>query len=389
VHLVCVHLMPYRLNRLWERPRHDAVSRVSGTEQSAVAGASAMGSVRASASVEVADVSDPAWARFVAERPEATCFHRPAWTALLADCYGYRTFVLVQRNVDGAVAAGLPVIEVRRPGGPRRWLSLPFSDECPPLVGPGGSVGVLLAGADALRRRRGAADLVVRADVGLPSAPAEEVAVTHELALPGAGGGGGRARASVRRAVAAAGRAGVRVRTGQSERDLTEAFYGLHVRTRRRQGVPVQPRRYFRLLWERMIAPGHGVVLVADVEGTDVAAAVYLTGGRTVTYKYGASDEAYWSLRPNHAVMAHAISWAAEQGYATFDFGRSDLDNPGLARFKASWGALARPLCYTSLAGRRSYGGPSRAQAIIAPVIRRGPLVVSRVLGQLLYRYVP
>jgi CelD/BcsL family acetyltransferase involved in cellulose biosynthesis len=153
--------------------------------------------------------------------------------------------------------------------------------------------------------------------------------------------------------------------------------------------VPVQPRRYFRLLWERMIAPGHGMVLVADVDGTDVAAAVYLTGARTVTYKYGASDEAFWSVRPNHAVMAAAISWAAEQGYAMFDFGRSDLDNPGLARFKASWGAVPRPLRYTSLAGRRSYGGPSRAQAMIGPVIRRGPLLVSRGLGQFLYRYVP
>jgi CelD/BcsL family acetyltransferase involved in cellulose biosynthesis len=138
-----------------------------------------------------------------------------------------------------------------------------------------------------------------------------------------------------------------------------------------------------------MVAPGHGFVLVADVEGIAVAAAVYLTGGRTVTYKYGASDDRHWALRPNHAVMAHAISWAGEQGYTTFDFGRSDLDNPGLARFKASWGAVARPLRYTSTAGRRSYGGGSRAQTAVAPVIRRAPALVSRGLGALLYRYVP
>jgi CelD/BcsL family acetyltransferase involved in cellulose biosynthesis len=362
---------------------------MSGTEQSAVAAAESGAGISASSRVEVASLSDAAWARFVAGRPKATCFHRPEWAALLADCYRYRAFVVVQRAADGTVLAGLPVIEVRRPGGPRRWLSLPFSDECPPLAGPGGSIGVLLAGADALRRRQSIADLVVRADLGLESAPAEEVAVTHELALPGATGTAGRARASVRRNIAAAERAGVRLRAGQDERDLTEAFYALHVRTLRRQGVPVQPRRYFRLLWERMIAPGHGMVVLADVDGTDIAAAVYLTGGRTVTYKYGASDEQFWSLRANHAVMAHAISWAAERGYALFDFGRTDLDNPGLARFKASWGALARPLRYTSLAGRPTYTGPSRARAMMAPVIRRAPSTVSRALGELLYRYVP
>jgi CelD/BcsL family acetyltransferase involved in cellulose biosynthesis len=349
---------------------------------------SADAAVPDTAVVEVTDLSDPAWDGFVTGRPEATCFHRPAWTRLLADCYRYRAFVLAQRDTNGAVLAGLPVVEVHRPGGARRWLSLPFSDECPPLVGPGGSVGVLVAGADALRRRSGVADLVIRADLGLEGAPAQEVAVTHELTLPGADGSGGRPRSSVRRAVAAAARAGVRVRTASDESDLTDTFYRLHVRTRRRQGVPVQPRRYFRLLWERMIAPGHGTVLVADVEGVPVAAAVYLTGGRTVTYKYGASDDTSWSLRPNHAVMAHAINWAAEQGYETFDFGRSDLDNPGLAQFKASWGAAGRSLQYTSLAGRLAYGGSSRARALAAPVIRRGPSVVARGLGELLYRYV-
>src|SRR5918912_1354578 len=163
---------------------------MSGTKQPAVE--PEVAGTRALARVEIADVSEPAWARFVADRPEATCFHRPAWTALLADCYRYRGFVLVERDADGTVVAGLPVIEVRRPGGPRRWLSLPFSDECPPLTGPGGSVGVLVAGAEALRRRHGVADLVVRADLGLPATPAQEVAVTHELALTNADGSAGR-----------------------------------------------------------------------------------------------------------------------------------------------------------------------------------------------------
>ncbi|MGZ4626604.1 MAG: lipid II:glycine glycyltransferase FemX [Kineosporiaceae bacterium] len=345
--------------------------------------------VPAAPGVEVLALDHPAWRRFVADRPEATCFHRPEWAALLADCYRYPSFVVVLRGGDGEVLAGLPVAQVGRPGRPPRWLALPFSDECGPLVGPRGSAQALLAGADALRRRRGAQDLVVRADVAVPDAPAEDVAVVHELALPGGGGGGARPRSSVRRAVNAAQRNGVRVRTARTAEDLTGAYYRLHVRTRRRQGVPVQPRRYFRLLWERMIAPGHGVVLLADVDGADLAGAVYLTGGRTVTYKYGASDERAWSLRPNHAVMARAITWAAEEGYATFDFGRTDLDNAGLIRFKETWGAQGRALRYTSFGARPSYGGGRRAQQLVAPVIRRGPAVVCRGLGAMLYRYVP
>jgi CelD/BcsL family acetyltransferase involved in cellulose biosynthesis len=159
------------------------------------------------------------------------------------------------------------------------------------------------------------------------------------------------------------------------------------VLTRRRQGVPSQPWRYFRLLWEQMLEPGHGFVLLAHHGGTAVAGAVYLLGGRTVTYKYGASDDRSLSLRPNHAVMSAAIEWATERRYTWFDFGRTDLDNPGLMRFKESWGAQERPLCYTSLSGPPRYHARSPLHVVAAPVIRHSPALVCRGLGRLLYRY--
>jgi hypothetical protein len=255
-------------------------------------------------------------------------------------------------------------------------------------VGPGGSAQALALDADGVRLERRVADLMIRADLDLPGRPAQEVGVTHVLAL-GATGSTSRPRSSVRRAIAAAQRAGVLVRSAQRADDLTDGFYDLHVLTRRRQGVPVQPRRYFRLLWQRMIEPGHGTVLLAEVDGRMVAGAVYLTGGSTVTYKYGASDDRFWSLRPNHAVMARAIDWATTQGHEWFDFGRTDLGNSGLMRFKESWGAVPHPLRYTSLSpsGRGGYASGGRAQAVAAPVIRRAPSAVCRGLGELLYRY--
>src|SRR3954471_4785051 len=136
-----------------------------------------------------------------------------------------------------------------------------------------------------------------------------------------------------------------------------------------------------------MLEPGHGFVLIARHGVRAVAGAVYLVGGGTVTYKYGASDAGAWPLRPNHAVMAQAIAVATERGFTTFDFGRTDLDNPGLVQFKESWGAQARPLWYTSFSeptGQRS--GPP-LHSLIAPLIRRSPAFVCRGLGELLYRY--
>ena len=342
------------------------------------------------AAVGVVEPEDPGWSRFLAERPEATCFHQPSWLATLTGTYGLRTFVAVQRDDAGEIVAGLPLAEVRRPLGARRWSSLPFSDECGPLVARGGSVATLGQHVDALRRAHDVADLEVRTRLDLPGVCIHEVAVTHALPLRARGDGGtplAGARASVRRHVATSRRQGVQVHVAEGVGDVVGTYYRLHVQTRRRQGVPAQPRSYFRLLWERMLEPGHGFVLIARRGGSAVAGAVYLLGGRTVTYKYGASDARSWSLRPNHAVMAEAIRWATEHGYRTFDFGRTDLDNPGLAQFKQSWGAEARPLRYTSFSGSPRYGPGHPAQAMVAPLIRRAPTMVCRGLGELLYRY--
>ena len=339
--------------------------------------------------VDLVEPDDPAWAAFVAGHPDATCFHQPAWLDTLTGSYGFRALVAVERDATGALVAGLPLVEVRRPTGARRWSALPFSDECPPLVAPGLSATTLVLGVDGLRRARGVADLEVRAGLELPGAVSRQVAVTHTLALQAASDGtrAPRPRASVRRHVATARRLGVHVHRAETVDDVVGTYYRLHVQTRRRQGVPAQPRGYFRLLWERMLEPGHGFVLIARHRGSAVAGAVYLLGGRTATYKYGASESRSWSLRPNHAVMAWAIDWATEQRYTRFDLGRTDLDNPGLVQFKDSWGAQMRPLHYTSVSGRRHYRAGLPAHGLVAPFIRRSPPIVCRGLGQLLYRY--
>jgi CelD/BcsL family acetyltransferase involved in cellulose biosynthesis len=338
--------------------------------------------------VDVLDVDHPDWTGFVARRPDATCFHQPAWASLIATCYRFRAFVVVHRDAAGGVVAGLPLVEVRRAGGPRRWICLPFTDECGPLAAAEGAVGALLREADDLRRRTGVADLLIRDGVPVPEFSARAVAVTHRLALrQPAEGGAPKPRSSVRRAIAAAERAGVRVRIGDRRSDLLDEYYRLHILTRRRQGVPVQPRRYFELLWTAMIEPGQGVVALAEQGGSVIAGAVFLTGGETVTYKYGASDERFWPVRPNHAVMSRAIAWAAGQGFTWFDLGRSDLDNPGLIRFKETWGATAVPLTYTSAEGDVDYGGSQRARALLAVVIRRSPPAACRAIGTMLYRF--
>jgi CelD/BcsL family acetyltransferase involved in cellulose biosynthesis len=329
---------------------------------------------------------DERWSRFVDEQPEALPFHRACWAAALAECYGFRPFVLALIGDGGEVQAGLPILEIVDGMRRRRWVGLPFTDRCPPLLArddlaaPFAAALAAAADADGVRR--------VEVHAALDGLDQHTVATMHVLDLsPGVEALRRGFAAAVRRNIRRAEREGLVVRRAAGEEDVTGAFYRLHVMTRRRLGVPVQPRRFFTLLWRRVLQPGGGTLLLAYAGDTAVAGAVFLEAGRTVVYKYGASDAAAWHLRPNNLLFAEAISHSAQDGFAHFDFGRSDLQDSGLRAFKAGWGGVEQPLVYSAIGGGGRLSGHGGAERALGAVIRRSPAWVCRGIGETLYRY--
>jgi len=163
-------------------------------------------------------------------------------------------------------------------------------------------------------------------------------------------------------------------------------FYDMHVQTRQRLGAPVQPLRFFRLLWAQVLQQGMGYVLVALQDDTPLASAVFLHWGQTLTYKYSASDPAYWRLRPNNLLLWHAIRWGCGNGYAVFDWGKTAPENEGLRQFKSGWGSSEAALHYSVLADRPPEARTaSRGHALLSSVLQRAPAWVGRMIGELLY----
>jgi lipid II:glycine glycyltransferase (peptidoglycan interpeptide bridge formation enzyme) len=164
-----------------------------------------------------------------------------------------------------------------------------------------------------------------------------------------------------------------------------DAFFGLHVQTRRRLGVPTQPRRFFVRVRE-LFAHGLGFVLVAEWEGRPIAANVYLRHRNVLTYKYGASHPDHLDKRPNDLLHVEALRIACDSGCESLDLGRTERDNIGLQRFKRQLGGEQRALVYTSappFEGRsvRSVSGFQHA------VVRRSPPALGRLVGAALYRH--
>jgi CelD/BcsL family acetyltransferase involved in cellulose biosynthesis len=327
------------------------------------------------------ELDDPQWAAFVSSCPGAGPFHHPAWAHLLAGCYGLQPFALVACDTGGAIEAGIPVLRRLR-GRRSRLLSLPFTDACPPLV------------RSEQARRRLAAELALVGELELrgplegEGLVAHVRGVTHVLDLEDDPESVRRHfRPQMRRNVTRAEREGVVVRRGELRADLVDTFYGLHLRTRQRQGVPVQPRRFFALLWDGLLERGLGTLLLAYSGTTPVAGAVFLSWNGAVTYKFGASDPAYWGLRPNNLLFWEAIREGCGRGDRTLDFGRTELDNHGLREFKSGWGAREEPLVYTFAGAARHADAHGFVVRALGTAIRHSPTWVCRAVGEAGYRY--
>jgi CelD/BcsL family acetyltransferase involved in cellulose biosynthesis len=330
---------------------------------------------------------DAQWLRLVDRAPQASIFHHPLWLGLVTRQYRYPLAAVAVLDAGGEAVAGLPVALVASRLTGRRLVALPFSDACPPLVAQDapGDAAVRLAGAvEELRRSR---DMLLEVRGAFPELAAPVVRF-HQHRVDLAAGLEDVERgyaAQVRRNVRKARREGVEIRR-RVDAGALEEFYALHLRTRRRQGVPTQPKAYVLGLGALLDA-GHGFVSIARLAGRPVAAAVFLHAGGTLTYKYGASDRRFQHARPNNLLFADAIAWACEQGLRELDLGRTDLGNEGLRAFKRSWGAPEEPLAHTYAGGPAPSPGPSLASRLLAPVIRRGPALTGRVIGEAFYRH--
>jgi CelD/BcsL family acetyltransferase involved in cellulose biosynthesis len=291
--------------------------------------------------------------------------------------------------LDGdKIIGGLPFLEVGNRLTGRRWVSLPFTDYCPPLAESEAALTALTEALIERQRREGIRAIEVRAPLpACEGVHARSDAVRHTLDLSLQRDAlYARLSKMHQRNIRKAEQSGVEIQWGYSLAASTE-FYRLHLKTRRRLGTPVQPLRLFRLLSQRLMQNGLGFVLSARLNNKPIAAALFLTWNGRIIYKYGASDPAFWRYRSNNLLFWTAIKWACENGYRTFDFGRTDLTDEGLRNFKSGWGMREEPLVYSAIAEHTPRPSSGRLKKAMAAVIRRSPTWVCRLIGELFYKY--
>ncbi|MFZ2446283.1 MAG: GNAT family N-acetyltransferase [Syntrophobacteraceae bacterium] len=329
------------------------------------------------------------WDRIIGSRPEHSFFHSSNWAAVLKESYSYtpRYFAL---SGASALSALIPVMEVASPFTGKRGVSLPFTDYCEPLVSDKTQFArllgeVLLFGSEAgwkyLEFRGGAKYF----DGAVPYG----TYLRHVLEINGRGPVlFHQIRASNRRNIRKATRSGVRVVISRSESDLAD-YYRLHCLTRKRHGLPPQPRSFFDAVYRNVISKGRGFTALGVWQGGAVSGAVYFYSGKKAIYKYGASDMRYQHLRAANLVMWEAIRWFCENGFEELCLGRTDRADAGLVRFKRGWGAREEVLDYFRYDLKNSIfvRDAPKMNISVTPLLKHLPISILRLAGTLLYRH--
>lgn len=340
---------------------------------------------------EIDPITDPRWKALTFLHPKAGVFHQVEWLQALKECYGYEPRALTFTPPGSPLRNGVVFCQIRSVLTGNRLVSLPFSDHCEPLVESQADFDALLSGLAREVNENRWKYLEIRP---LSYEPIDRKGFAtciryylHRLSLQRSEERLFQSfhKDSVQRKIRRAEREHLRYEEGSAE-TLLDHFYSLLIMTRRRQGLPPQPRSWFRALLKNLGA--NTKIRVAFKDDRPVASILTISSRRTMVYKYGCSDARFNSMGGTALVFWRMIQEARANGLEEVDFGRSDIGNPGLATYKEHWGARRTTVNYWRYPARAATSRPEGNIQYVKRLVSVAPDWSLAMLGNLLYRHI-
>jgi hypothetical protein len=328
------------------------------------------------------------WDDLLVSSQEYTFFHTSAWAKVLWETYHYRPLYFTLLDGNGLLAL-IPMMEVKSIFTGLRGVSLPFTDYCQAIITKEFQLQDMIDFVKEYGHRCNWKFIEIRGG-HCPDAAGTTFFYRHRLKLtPNSEQIFSRFKDTTKRNIRKAIREGVEVNVYRSLEAVRE-YCRLHYITRKKHGLPPQPRSFFRKIYEHIISKNLGFIALASYGKINIAGSIFFDFKEKAVYKFGASDFKYQHLRANNLVMWEAIKLYAQNGYKSLCFGRTALDNIGLRRFKAGWGTDEQVMNYYK------YDLQQNAFVTEASLLRNShrrifrimPITLLKMLGSLLYKHI-
>ena len=284
------------------------------------------------------------WDELILQQPDYSFFHSSYWSKVLQDTYNYKPYYFVIEK-ENKLKAALPVMLVESFITGKRAVSLPFSDYCKPLISDEINFNELFNEVLKLVKSKGLKYLELRGgNKYFPEVEASTFDYNHNLDITLSeeilfNNFSSNTKRNIKKAI----REGVIVEISNSNSALEE-FYNMNCITRKKHGLPPQPKKFFNNLFKHVLSQNNGFIAIGKYNNVSIAGAVYLHIGYKALYKFGASFMEYQNLRANNLVMWEALKYYSAKGFESFSFGRTEPDNEGLRKFKLGWGTTEEVL---------------------------------------------
>ena len=332
------------------------------------------------------------WDEFVESHPNGSPFHLSCWLHTIHETYAFKPLLFVDKEENGDISGILPCFFVKGLLTGKRIVSLPFSDYGGPLFRDLSKERDVLK--EIIKEHESSVKYIeIRSPLIEDSGFVCHNYYKHHVLNLGSDLAAIRKKINKRTiqySIRKAEKMGVEIREENNQYGMDE-FYRLNMMTRKKHGVPSQPKLFFQKLLDHVVSKGHAFILLAIFNSKAVASSIFFKSNNTIHYKYNASDPDYMKrTSPNHSLTWYAIRQGCEKGYRLLDFGRTSPDNKGLMRYKELWGTKALDLEYhyhPQIKGASSTEENSLFYRSVTNVWRTLPDVVIEKIGPMIYKH--
>lgn len=279
---------------------------------------------------------DPHW-QSLTTGAYGSVFTSPPWIRAMCSTYGFTPEARVAMDPQGEPTGGFAWVPMEDLRGPR-LISLPFCDWTDPMVSDQMTWEAL---ADDLLDTN--TPLTVRCLNAYEPRYDPRLEVAGEAAWHGTPLTGtvedlwSRVASVARRNISKSRRKGVRIERSTGL-DGVHRFHRLHADLRKRKfRMLAQPVDFFEHIWHEFASDDAILTLLAYLGDEPIGGLLLLEYNGVLYNKFAASVPEYLSYRPNDALYWEAIRCGLERSLRLVDWGRSDLDQPGLIRYKSKW----------------------------------------------------
>ena len=334
-----------------------------------------------------------AWDNYVGTHPDASPYHKYAWLLSTEQAYGHKALAWIAES-NNQIVGILPSVFIKPPLKSGKLSSLPFCDVGGALANSDEINQELLNTALAYCQQNNISVFEHRQSIELSKNTPEVLdnanKVRMVLTLPETSdalftGFKSKLRSQIRKAE----KNGLTSSLGRDKKHI-DGFYEVFSRNMRDLGSPVHSKKWF----EEIVSNYQDNMIISNIykDETVVGAGIVLFNGEHCAIPWASTNADFNRLAPNMLLYWSLLSFAADNNFSSFDFGRS-TPGEGTYKFKQQWGCEPIALDWktfkqSQLLPEVASTGKGKLRDTVEQVWKKLPVNTSVMLGPAIRKYI-